>query len=269
MSTRRAGPLLTSGGLSGRGVGLRRGLALTLALGVCSPGGAFAQALKPVPVPEQAPGEPALTAQPAGIATSGSGMVRVELSSTTPGSVVALYRGSDPKDSPPYLICKAPCGGNVPQGRYLLKVGYTKRTLKGQRWVEVTAPTSITVKPNARTQRTGGLVAGLAGPPVTLIGLALIAADTFDGDKDPTGLYVTMIGLSMTIGGWILFGLSYQLGLEYKQLSPAVTRLQRERLNVSQWAPSARRAPHRTAREHSSASGFTAPPPGASLSLRF
>ena len=112
----------------------------------------------------------------------------------------------------PVARCTTPCFARLPPGKYRLFVHATESTLRGTRWVELHAPTAVSVSPDHDSQRIAGLALGIAGPVLVFAGMivALSGACWYGecggkASEESAGIAMMLGGAAITPVGWIMF----------------------------------------------------------------
>jgi hypothetical protein len=141
---------------------------------------------------------------------------------------------------PPLARCYAPCTLQMQRGAYRIAIDETGTTMAGDRVVTVDQASRLVVTPRSPSQRTAGLILGIAGP-VLLIAGAIIAIEGAATDcldefcdnrrwtgKETAGVIMMLGGAAITPVGWVMFGKSFrpaidvQPGRPVAKLAPAV-----------------------------------------------
>jgi hypothetical protein len=155
----------------------------------------------------------------------------VDLSSSTPGVGFKVYlEKSKPDRDAPIATCPGNCRVFLAPGTYRFLVTETESTLKGSRVIDVTGPMAIDFDPDTRTQRSTGLVMGIAGPIAMLVGFGILLGDGLhdeydERDDDEAGRTVGGLlligGLAATPIGWVMFGRSFKPEYEVRHPVPS------------------------------------------------
>jgi hypothetical protein len=166
-------------------------------------------------VPRPARAEVAVAPPPAAPETT----LKLRLWAQNPELKLELYRADQrPRKVPPLHACMQSCRLDVPAGSYRL---FVKGPRDGDvhasfRNFELEYPSLLTVRPPSATARGAGLFVGIVGIPVFLAGVVYMFAQSGfggGGGLDDTHEQVITAGLlgsgiSMMVGGWILFGVN-------------------------------------------------------------
>jgi hypothetical protein len=156
--------------------------------------------------------------------------VAVDLVSSTPGiGFKVFFEKSKPARDAPLATCPGNCRVFLHPGTYRFLVTETDRTLSGSRVIDVTGPMAIDFDPDTTTQRSSGLVMGIAGPIAMLVGFGLLIGDDLhdeydERDEDETrrtvGGLLLIGGLAATPIGWVMFGRSFKPEYEIRKVTP-------------------------------------------------